>query len=656
MPRPPGQATHDLLPKGLDTTTFLLIPQTNPTRRRSINPALIREAGLPTPPAGRRPGDCDGARPTMKLLFLSLLCAAIASVSTLRASDPAPVILPPLGPHVNLKESDFNGSTTFTSSDRLVVTPYFYWYDVFTGEHLLDADGTDAMTDHPPTMTGFSLRSPSWHRTQLLDMTDAGIDVLLPVYWGEPSQRLPGQPVAHQPWSFAGIPPLVAARDALLQEGRNPPKIGLFYDTSTLLYNAAGRQVDLTTAAGREWFYETVRDFFSLVPPRHWAMIDGKPIVFLYSSAFAVAHDQACIDFLATSFAREFGGRTPFVVREISWQARTEQVYAWGGALGLKNPGVASLGPGYDHSAVMGRQPLVVPRENGAFFERNWLSFLRRPSRMVMIETWNEYHEGTDIAASREYGRQYITLNRRYSDLFKAGYQPPPDPNSFAGSRLVETVLGATNISSGVLQFDSADGATQAAVESGSPCRIAAATRYADRFLYFKIDDGFKWADAMEVLVVVDYLDAARGTMRLDFDGSDLSAPLAGAYSPGGSVALSGSRAWSTTSFHLKAARFLNRQNGGADFRIGVGTLPVGIRRVQVVREGLKALHTPANNACDLQIFGAPGNTYDLEASDDLFVWTPLVRLRPSTASSRHLDSMSPDRAARWYRLRHTAF
>jgi hypothetical protein len=38
---------------------------------------------------------------------------------------------------------------------------------------------------------------------------------------------------------------------------------------------------------------------------------------------------------------------------------------------------------------------------------------------MVVIETWNEFHEGTDIADSREYGRQYLELTRKYVDQFK---------------------------------------------------------------------------------------------------------------------------------------------------------------------------------------------------------------------------------------------
>jgi len=50
------------------------------------------------------------------------------------------------------------------------------------------------------------------------------------------------------------------------------------------------QHLDLTTDYGRQWFYATIRDFFSMVPPKHWAMIDSKPIVLLYSAAFNAAY------------------------------------------------------------------------------------------------------------------------------------------------------------------------------------------------------------------------------------------------------------------------------------------------------------------------------------------------------------------------------
>lgn len=511
--------------------------------------------------------------------------ALAAEQSDLASSEQ---INPPLGPYTNPKPEDFAGSQSFGVADRVVLTPYFYWYDVYTSAHIVDADGSDALTDHPPTLDDFSYKSRDWHQKELMDMIDAGIDVLLPVYWGEPSQRRPGQPILAQPWSYAGIPPLVDARSALLAEGKKPPAIGMFYDTSTLEYNAAGRKIDLTTPYGRQWFYESVRDFFSLVPARHWAMIDGGPIIFLYSASFAANHDQTCIDFLRSSFARDFGGRTPFIVREISWQVQADDAYAWGGALGLKNPGLASLGPGYDHSAVPGRDPLVVDREGGAFFERNWTRFLRRPSPRVMIETWNEYHEGTDVAASREYGRQYIELNRKYVEWFKQGARPPLPPGPYSDFKSVEVILQQTNIENGIIQLDQPDGRTTSASLGGQPCRVIVKTQYGGRYVYMRIDDSFKWAETMLVDIEVEYFDSAVGSFRIEFDGSDTNAPFQGAYtSSARTVALRNTQRWERATFRLTGAHFLNSQNGGADFRLAVNAESFGIRRVTVTRLGL---------------------------------------------------------------------
>jgi hypothetical protein len=581
-----------------------------------------------------------------------LLALAILPRTQASASSSTAPLNPPLGPHTGLAESAFHVVPSFGATQRLVLTPYFYWYDVYSGEHLVNADGSDALTDHPPTFTGFSYRSAAWHRTQLLDMTEAGIDIVLPVYWGEPSARLAGKPIAQQPWSYAGIPPLVEAREELVAQGRQPPRIGLFYDTSTLQFNAANERIDLTTPRGRQWFYESIRDFFSLVPPKHWALIDGKPVVFLYSAAFALRYDASCFEHLASSFATDFAGRTPFVVREISWSVPTDRVYAWGGALGLKNPGVASLGPGYDHSAVPGREPLIVPRNNGAFYEENWIRFLRRPSPLVFLETWNEFHEGTDIAHSRQYGRQYITDTRKYVDWFKAGYVPPRPPGPYVDARQVEIVLGRTNVPAGLTQMDLADGITEAATLGGHECRVLSTNVHGNRYAYFRIDESFKWAETMEVVALVEFFDAARGLLRLEYDGSDPLAPFQGAYSAAAPVALSGTRIWRTATFRLIGARWLNSQNGGADFRLGAGDIALGLRRVQLVREGLKALRFIPAEGLELQVYGAPGLTYDLESSADLTAWESLVRLRPASSLSRHLDPVPWPSTHRWYRLR----
>ncbi len=495
-------------------------------------------------------------------------------------------INPPLGPYVNPTPADFAQSTSFSTNDLLVATDYFYWYDIYSQAHIRNPDGSDALTDHPASMVDFSYTSSAWHRAQLTNMTDAGIDLLLAVSWGAPSERDPLASANY--WSFSGLGPLVAAREELLQERKRPPCIGMFYDTSTLQYNSWGLHLDLTTAYGREWFYESIRDFFSLIPPKHWAMIDGHPIVFLYSSSFAAKYDQTCIDYARQCFARDFSGRTPYIVREISWQVRADNVYQWGGALGLKNPGVATLGPGYNDSAVPGRVPLVVSRDNGDFYKRNWIRFLQNPSKIVVLETWDEFHEGTDIADSAEYGRAYLDLSLQYVQMFRQGIRPGFPRGPFTDVKLVSITLQQTNLESGLYQFDLADGATSPTNVAGRPCRAVAATGYPGRYIYFRVDDSFKWSTAMRADVQVDYFDSPAGTFWLEFDGSDLSAPFQGSYSPSAqTVSLTGSGTWRSALFSLTGAKFLNSQNGGADFRIALSGTQLFVCQVKVIRPGL---------------------------------------------------------------------
>ena len=521
----------------------------------------------------------------------AILCAAslLAAAATAPAAEPATRPAVP-GPYLNLQGDAFAQSPRFKGGPdgRVVVTPYFYWYDATEGrtEHIRNGDGSDALTTHPPTLEGLSYRSVAWHKRQLADMIEAGIDVVLPVYWGTPADRTPPKPMY---WSFEGLPPLARAREELLAEGRKPPAIGLFYDTSTLQINAAHTRQDLTTPAGRRWFYETIRDFFSLIPPRHWALLDDKPIVFLYAAAFAKAYDQAAIDELYASFAKDFGGKKPFLVREVSWNVQADAVYAWGGALGYKAPGtVAGIGPGYDHSAVPGRLPLKAGREDGAFYSRNWYRVLRDPKPIVFIETWNEFHEATDIAASREYGRQYIELTRKFVDAYKSGKLPPRPKGPYDDAASVRAVLGKQPKFDGLHLCEVDDGKYEPAAAAGREGVRIAANPHGGHYLYFRLHDSFKWKPLDAATVEVDYFDAPaakdKAPVRLEYDGMDPAGPHGGVYTPSADVLHPvGTETWCTASFRLKRPAFLSRQNGLADFRLHLAG-PVGAVLIGEVR------------------------------------------------------------------------
>jgi hypothetical protein len=502
--------------------------------------------------------------------------------AALALAQPKHEIPSAFGPHINLTAKDFAGAKSFKASDRIVGTYYFYWYDAPTKEHIINPEnGSDGLTDHPPTLEGFSYKSVRWHKQQLLDMNEAGIDVLLATFWGAPSER---NPKASLYWSYAGLGPLVQAREELLREGKHPPRLGLFYDTSTLQWNAWGLHIDLTTDYGKRWFYATVRDFYSAIPPRHWAMIDGKPIVLMYAAAFARNHDQGFVDFTKAQFKQDFGGREPYLVPQDSWRAKGDNVCAWGGALGLRNPGIAELGPGYNDTAVYGRKPLIASRDGGRFYETNWLKFLRRPSNFVMVETWSESHEGTEICESKEYGREYIELTRRYAGLFKQGWTPPWPRGPYTGARLVSAAPGGQNESSGLRLVSVEDGAPIVQGRDGQASWLAKPVPGRSAYVYLQVDDSFKWGRSMNATVAVDYLDAAPGLLGVEFDGEDMTASQGGAYSRTEKIVLKGDRQWKTAGFKVRHACFTGSQNAGADFRLVAEAPEFAVRKVTLTR------------------------------------------------------------------------
>ena len=536
--------------------------------------------------AGRRPIRLYVAALAL-MAGLGLPAAGARAEGTDPFSEAALLARPAPGPHAGPKNVE-PVPRGFGTSEPFVATYYFYWYDRASGMHFVDADGTDALTDHPAEPKGYSYRLPSWHRRELEAMIDAGIDVALPVYWGNPADVAAAS--GPMRWSFDGLPPLVEAWQALRTEGKHPPRIGLFYDTSTLRHNAAGRHIDLSTADGRAWFYVTIRDFFSLVPRPMWATVEGRPIVFLYSAAFARggADDPAVFAYVREHFRRDFGGVRPFIVAEQSWPVRADARYAWGGAFGLKVLDVASLGPGYDDSAVPGRTTPRADRDGGRFYERNWRRLLalapaRRP-RIVAVETWNEWHEGTDIAPSREYGRQYVDLTRRFADLWRAGRRLPLE-GPYARAHAVRIGFEKGAAESGVALKTGGDGLADVVDASGSRAvRTRPNAAGPSCYLYFAVDDSFSFGGGGALRVRVEYLDEGRAPFGLQYDSADASALHTGAYKTAGTVTRTGSGTWKHATFDLPDPLLMGRQNLGADLRLSAPAGSLTVRGVTVTR------------------------------------------------------------------------
>jgi hypothetical protein len=84
----------------------------------------------------------------------------------------------------------------------------------------------------------------------------------------------------------------------------------------------------------------------------------------------------------------------------------------------------ATIAPGYDDTII--RDPgLVVDRDNGSFYQDSWETIMLSQPDWVLITSWNEWHEGSEIEPSLEFGDLYLNLTQEYYDLFESGEVTP---------------------------------------------------------------------------------------------------------------------------------------------------------------------------------------------------------------------------------------
>jgi len=189
----------------------------------------------------------------------------------------------------------------------------------------------------------------------------------------------------------------------------------------------------------------------------------------------------------------------------------------------------------------------------------------RRPW-LVHIETWNEWHEGTDIAESRECGRVYIELTAKYINLFKQGVYLPVQ-GAYTGSEEDSWNLKKEN---GITVRESTgDGLWQIRKINNKDAVVTCSNKLTRcRYLYFLVDDSFIFDGDVMNEVIIDYLDAGCGGFQVQYDNADESnGPVQGAFRSSKTVKLSDSGKWKTVAIKLPRCRFVNRANG-ADFRL----------------------------------------------------------------------------------------
>jgi len=74
--------------------------------------------------------------------------------------------------------------------------------------------------------------------------------------------------------------------------------------------------------------------------------------------------------------------------------------------------------PGYDERKLPDRKGLFLKREQGKIYSQLWEKALRAQPDWILITSFNEWYEGTEIEPSQEFGEFYLELTKKYSKLF----------------------------------------------------------------------------------------------------------------------------------------------------------------------------------------------------------------------------------------------
>lgn len=305
----------------------------------------------------------------------------------------------------------------------------------------------------------FSYTDPAWYEWEMRGIMQAGVDVLMPDYWWNGINNA---------WAIQGLPHLNYSwydlAQAMVNESQAPnlaaaehmlPKIAMFFDTTcmkqlyiddlsggnTTLYNELWmnnniKGPDLSNSTWEQCFWNCIKSFYQSFNDTNLFLFNNRYVVWLYSSGWFSNVGTTVLDYCQQQAMAMFGHYLYFV-GDSGWEkatsdpAHTFGVCPWGAALNViaAQPvgiPVGGYGPGYyDIGVIAGEGPIYKAR-NVANFISGLEQVINSGAAWIHIETWNEFHEGTGIAWSQEYGYTFINALRQVADQFHAmkGYNP----------------------------------------------------------------------------------------------------------------------------------------------------------------------------------------------------------------------------------------
>ncbi|MGC9398278.1 MAG: glycoside hydrolase family 99-like domain-containing protein [Anaerolineae bacterium] len=102
-----------------------------------------------------------------------------------------------------------------------------------------------------------------------------------------------------------------------------------------------------------------------------------------------------------------------------------DEVRRWSQQNGAVRYWVATVMPGYDDRATGRADAFVRAREEGAYYRACWAGASQSDADMVVITSFNEWLEGTQIEPAQSYGDYYLNLTAELAATYRQNTVPP---------------------------------------------------------------------------------------------------------------------------------------------------------------------------------------------------------------------------------------
>jgi len=183
-----------------------------------------------------------------------------------------------------------------------------------------------------------------------------------------------------------------------------------------------------------------------------WLRVGDKPVLFVYGRALhalspadwqvviaQVRHDNphgvlVVADSLDREFASVFDGASTYNITGQTQHKTPPEIPAWGriadptmvAAAGPGKFSTVTVIPGFD-DRTQGRPPPrpVTDRWGGETYRALWREAIAAAPDWVLITSWNEWHEGSEIEPSVEYGNRALDDTAVFSREFLAREKTP---------------------------------------------------------------------------------------------------------------------------------------------------------------------------------------------------------------------------------------